>query len=35
MLTTIFGTFFNFVKDFVRTLVIDVLVGFCLKPVGL
>ena len=25
----------NFIKDFVRTLIIDTLVGFCLKPIGL
>lgn len=35
MLTAIFGGMFNFIKDFVRTLIIDTLVGFCLKPIGL
>lgn len=26
---------FCFVKDFVKTLIIDTLVGICLRPVGL
>ena len=34
MLTAIFGGIFNFVKEFVKTLIIDTLVGFCLKPIG-
>ena len=28
MLTAIFGGIFNFVKEFVKTLIIDTLVGF-------
>lgn len=35
MITALFGSIFNFIKDFVKTLIIDTLVGFCLKPVGL
>lgn len=35
MLTAIFGGILTFIKDFVKTLVIDTLVGFCLKPIGL
>ena len=35
MLTAIFGGIFNFVKEFVKTLIIDTLVGFCLKQIGL
>lgn len=32
---TLFGSFLGFITDFVRTLVIDTLVGLCLKPIGL
>lgn len=35
MLTAIFGGIFNFVKEFVKTLIIDTLVGLCLRPIGL
>ena len=35
MLTALFGSFVCFVKEFFKTLIIDTLVGFCLKPIGL
>lgn len=35
MLTALFGSVLNFVKEFVKTLIIDTIVGFCLKPIGL
>lgn len=35
MLAALFGGIINFVKDFIKTLIIDTLVGFCLKPIGL
>lgn len=31
----LFGGIFMFIKDFIRTLVIDTMVGFLLRPVGL
>lgn len=35
MIATLFGGFINFVKEFFKTLIIDTMVGFCLKPIGL
>lgn len=35
MLMTLITGIANFVADFVRTLIIDTLVGFCLRPIGL
>lgn len=35
MLSFILGGIFNFVKDFLRTLAIDTLVGIVLAPAGL
>lgn len=35
MLSAIIGGILNFVKDFVRTLIIDTLVGIVLVPAGL
>lgn len=35
MISAILVGLFNFAKDFFRTLFIDSLVGFCLKPMGL
>ena len=32
---SLFGSIFGFIKDFVRTLIIDTLVGICLRPIGL
>ena len=31
----LFGGVLMFIKDFLRTLIIDTMVGFLLKPVGL
>lgn len=31
----LFGSILNFVKEFVKTLIIDTMVGFLLTPVGL
>lgn len=30
-----FGGLFCFIKDFFKTLIIDTLVGICLRPIGL
>lgn len=35
MITALFGSIATFIKDFVKTFVIDVMVGFLLKPIGL
>ena len=32
---SLFGCLCSFIKDFVKTLIIDTLVGFCLRPIGL
>lgn len=32
---TLFGGILGFIKDFFKTLIIDTLVGLCLKPIGL
>ena len=31
----LFGSIFGFIKEFVKTLIIDTMVGFLLTPVGL
>lgn len=32
---SLFGGILGFITDFVRTLIIDTLVGICLRPIGL
>ena len=32
---SLFGGIFAFIKDFIKTLVIDTLVSICLRPIGL
>lgn len=35
MLIALFGSVVNFAKEVVKTFIIDTIVGFLLKPVGL
>lgn len=35
MILTLLKNIFGFVKEFVKTFVIDIMVGFMLKPTGL
>lgn len=35
MITTLFGSIVGFIQEFVKTFIIDTMVGFLLKPVGL
>lgn len=35
MITALFGGFLNFAKEFFKTFIIDTMVGFLLRPIGL
>ena len=35
MLTALFGSIFGFIKEVIKTFVVDTMVGFLLKHVGL
>lgn len=35
MILALFGSLLNFAKEFLKTFIIDTMVGFLLRPVGL